>query len=656
MISTTSKWVTLLLLLFTGSLTAQVKLPPFFSSNMVLQQGIEIPVWGWASPGEKVSVNFNQATVSTKADKAGRWSLKLPAMKYGGPYQMTVKGKDSHTFENVMIGEVWVCSGQSNMEFNLAIAKNADAEIAASNYPEIRLFTVKKKIAQTPQDQLEEGEWQECSPASSPRFSAVAYFFGRALYQKLKVPIGLIHSSWGGTVAETWTSPETIAQNPDFANQLAQLKRINLDDYANNIENYGKAIEKEVRERVGEFSTVDQGMKGDQPIWAASDFNDAAWKTMKLPGFIEQNGLEGVDGIIWFRKEIEILPAEAGKPAILNLARVNDSDHTFLNGTLIGSTILMAEKSRVYKIPSGLLKSGKNILTVQVEDIGNNGGIYGDSASLNLQCENRKISLSGDWKYKIGVVKINAVLNPNSYPTLLYNGMINPLVPYGIRGVIWYQGESNSGRAKQYQRVFPDLIKDWRNHWNQGDFPFIFVQLASFTKADSIPSESSWAELREAQSKTLSLPNTGMAVITDVGDALDIHPKNKQTVGNRLALAALKIAYKQDIVFSGPVYKQLTVSGNKAILTFDQVGDGLMAKDKYGYLKGFAVAGDDHRFYWAKAQITGKNTIEVSCPEVQRPVSVRFAWDNNPDDANLFNSADLPASPFRTDQWKGITE
>jgi len=643
MISTTKKWTTLLLLLIAESMTAQVKLPPFFSNNMVLQQGIEIPVWGWASSGEKVTVTLEKATVSVKTNKEGKWLVKLPAMKYGGPYKMTVKGKNLCTFENVMIGEVWVCSGQSNMEFYLVNAKNADTEIASSNYPEIRLFTVKKRIAQSPQDKLEEGEWQECSPASSPHFSAVAYFFGKALYQKLKVPIGLINSSWGGTVAETWISEQTIEQNPDFASQLSQLKKINLDDYA-------KTVEKEVRERVGEYSTVDMGMKGDQPLWAALNFDDSFWKTMKLPGYIEQNGLEGVDGIIWFRKEVDISPAEAGKPAILNLARVNDSDNTFLNGTLIGSTKLMADKSRIYKIPAGLLKSGKNILTVQVEDVGNNGGIYGDSATLNLQCEKRKISLSGSWKYKVGLLKFNSALSPNSYPTLLYNGMINPLVPYGIRGAIWYQGESNATRAKQYQKVFPDLIKDWRNHWNLGDFPFLYVQLANFMKADSIPSESSWAELREAQSKTLAVPNTGMAVTTDVGDALDIHPKDKQTVGNRLALAAFKVAYKQELIYTGPVYKQMNVSGSKVTLTFDQVGNGLKVKDKYGYLKGFAISGEDHQYYWAKAKITGLNSIEVSCPEVQNPVSVRYGWGNNPDDANLYNSADLPASPFRTDQ------
>jgi len=649
MISFKTKGTILVLLLLVGSLSAQVKLPPFFSNNMVLQQGMEIPVWGWASPGEKVTVTLEKAVVSAKTNKEGKWSVKLPAMNYGGPYQMAVKGKNIQTFDRVMIGEVWVCSGQSNMEFNLLSAKNAEAEIAASAYPEIRLFTVKRKISQTPQENVEEEHWQECSPVTSPRFSAVAYFFGRELYQKLKVPIGLINTSWGVTVAETWTSGDMIAQNPDFASQLAQLKKINLDDYA-------KSIEKEVRTRVVEFSTVDLGMKGDQAIWAAPDFDDSKWNLMKLPGYIEQNGLDGVDGIIWFRKEINILPAEAGKPATLSLAKINDSDHTYLNGKLIGSTLLMAEKSRVYDIPAGLLKSGKNILTVQVEDVGGMCGIYGDTAALKLKCEKRSISLCGNWKYKLGLVKFNTVLSPNSYPTLLYNGMINPLVPYGIRGAIWYQGEGNAGRAKQYQRVFPDMIKDWRNHWNQGDFPFLFAQLANFMKVDSVPVESIWAELREAQSKTLALPNTGMAVTTDVGDALDIHPKDKQTVGNRLALAAFKVAYRQELIYTGPVYQQMNVSGNKIVLTFDQVGNGLKIRDKYGYLKGFTIAGEDHQFHWAKAVITGTNTIEVTCPEVQHPVAVRYAWANNPDDANLYNSADLPASSFRTDQWKGITE
>ncbi len=649
MISKSKKWATLLLLLLAGSLTAQVKVPTYFSNNMVLQKGMAIPVWGWATPGEKVTVAIDQSSMSTTADKEGKWNVKLPAMNYGGPYQLTIQGKTNLSFENVMIGEVWVCSGQSNMEFQLITSKNGEAEVAASNYPNIRLFTVKKTISHQQQEKLQDGEWSQCSPATSSNFSAVGYFFGRELHQKLNVAIGLINSSWGGTIAETWTSEQTIGQNPDFTNQLAQLKKVNLDDYA-------KSVENEVKQRVGETSTIDKGMKNGQALWAAPAYNDAAWKTMELPGYIESNGLQGVDGIVWFRKEITLSADEAKQKSTLYLAKINDSDSTYINGTLIGSTRLQAEKSRVYPIDAGLLKPGKNIITVRIEDIGGMGGVYGNPATLYLQSGDHNISLVGSWKYKVGIVKFNAVLSPNSYPTLLYNAMIHPLVPFAIKGAIWYQGESNAERAKQYRRVFPDLIKDWRAHWNQGDFPFLFVQLANFKKPDSIPVESDWAELREAQTMTLALPNTGMAVTTDVGEALDIHPKNKQTVGLRLALAGLKVAYQKDIVYTGPVYQSMNVEGNKVTLTFDQIGSGIKIKDKYGYLKGFAIAGEDHQFHWATGKITGINTLQISSSEVQHPVAVRYAWSNNPEDANLYNSADLPASSFRTDNWKGITQ
>ena len=649
MISKSKKWATLLLLLLAGSLTAQVKVPTYFSNNMVLQKGMAIPVWGWATPGEKVTVTIDQSSMSATADKEGKWNVKLPAMNYGGPYQLTIQGKTNLSFENVMIGEVWVCSGQSNMEFQLITSKNGEAEVAASNYPNIRLFTVKKTISHQQQEKLQDGEWSQCSPATSSNFSAVGYFFGRELHQKLNVAIGLINSSWGGTIAETWTSEQTIGQNPDFTNQLAQLKKVNLDDYA-------KSVENEVKQRVGETSTIDKGMKNGQALWAAPAYNDASWKTMELPGYIESNGLQGVDGIVWFRKEITLSADEAKQKSTLYLAKINDSDSTYINGVLIGSTKLQAEKSRVYPINAGVLKTGKNIITVRIEDIGGMGGVYGNPATLYLQSGDHNISLVGSWKYKVGIVKFNAVLSPNSYPTLLYNAMIHPLVPFAIKGAIWYQGESNVERAKQYRRVFPDLIKDWRAHWNQGDFPFLFVQLANLRKQDSIPVESDWAELREAQTMTLALPNTGMAVTTDVGEALDIHPKNKQTVGLRLALAGLKVAYQKDIVYTGPVYQSMNVEGNKVTLTFDQIGSGIKIKDKYGYLKGFAIAGEDHQFHWATGKITGVNTLQISSSEVQHPVAVRYAWSNNPEDANLYNSADLPASSFRTDSWKGITQ
>lgn len=649
MIFKSKKWATFLLLILVGSLTAQVKLPTFFSNHMVLQKGIAIPVWGWASPGEKVTVTLEKSSLSTTADKEGKWMVKLPSMDYGGPYKLNINGKTNISFENVMIGEVWVCSGQSNMEFQLITSKNGAAEVAASDYPNIRLFTVKKTISHQQQEKLQDGEWSQCSPATSSNFSAVGYFFGRELNKKLNVAIGLINSSWGGTIAETWTSEQMVSQNPDFTNQLAQLKKINLDDYA-------KSVENEVKQRVGETSTIDKGMKNGQALWAAPAYNDADWKTMELPGYIESNGLQGVDGIVWFRKEITLTAAEAKQKSTLYLAKINDSDSTYINGKLIGSTKLQAEKSRAYQIAAGILKLGKNIITVRIEDIGGMGGVYGNPTTLYLKSGDQTISLVGSWKYKVGIVKLNAVLSPNSYPTLLYNAMIHPLIPFAIKGAIWYQGESNAERAKQYQRVFPDLIKDWRAHWNQGDFPFLFVQLANFMKTDSIPVESTWAELRESQTMTLALPNTGMAVTTDVGEALDIHPRDKQTVGMRLALAGLKVAYQKDIVYTGPVYKSMNVEANKVTITFDQIGAGLKIKDKYGYLKGFAIAGEDHQFHWATGKITGTNSIQISSNEVKNPVAVRYAWSNNPEDANLYNGSDLPASSFRTDNWKGITQ
>lgn len=638
-----------LLLLMSSFAKSQVVLPPFFNCNMVLQQGIPIPVWGWASPGEKVSVTFNNKTVTTKADKTGKWKVSLQPMNYGGPYNMVVKGKNLRTIENILIGEVWVCSGQSNMEFSLASANNAEAEIANSNYPEIRLFTVKKRIAKTPEENLEEGEWWDCSPISSPRFSAVAYFFGRELYHKLKVPIGLINTSWGGTVAETWTSPETIAQNPDFAPMLENLKKVDLKEYA-------KSVEKEIRERLGELGTTDQGMQNDQPIWAAPELDDQNWKTMPLPGYIEKNGLQGADGIFWFRKTVELSEASAGKSATIDLSKINDSDVTFVNGVKVGDTQLKAEAKRSYRIPEGVLKAGKNVVVVRVEDIGGSGGLYGDPAEMRIKLESKSIPLAGDWKYKIGMLKVNATLGPNSYPTLLYNGMISPLMPYGIKGAIWYQGEGNAGRAFQYRRVFSDMIKDWRKQWGQGDFPFLFVQLANFMPADTLPVESTWAELREAQTMALQLPNTGMASAIDVGDALDIHPKDKQTVGKRLALSALNVAYHRQVENYGPVYREMKVTGNKVEITFDHVGNGLKVKDKYGYVKGFSVAGADHKFHWAKAMLSGSNTVILGSAEVAAPVAVRYGWANNPEDVNLYNSENLPADPFRTDKWKGMTE
>ena len=623
---------------------ANVKLPRIFSSNMVLQQGMEIPVWGWADNGERITVEFNKEIARTVADGNGKWKVKLSAQEYGGPYTMTVKGKNIVTFYNILIGDVWVCSGQSNMEWRVDQSNNAKEEVAAANYPEIRLFTVPKTVAQFPEDDISSGEWVECSPETIAGFSAVGYFFGRELHNSLDIPIGLLHTSWGGTVAETWTSAETIKDDPDFREMLVELQQMNLEKYKE------QKLEEVKKILGGELPTEDKGMEEGKPVWSALDFNDSSWKTIKTPTYWEAQGYMDIDGIGWYRKEIQLSEDQTKSNLTLHLGKIDDSDITFINGIEIGKTENKYDEERVYTINKKYIQPGKNMIVVRVDDTGGNGGIWGDPDNQFIAIGNEKMDISGDWKFKISKASVSALnIGPNSYPTLLFNGMINPLLPFGIKGVIWYQGESNASRAKQYQRVFPNLINDWRNHWNQGDFPFLFVSLANYMQPVETPSESEWAELREAQTKTLSLPNTGMAVTIDIGEAGNIHPKNKQDVGKRLALNALQIAYNKEVVNSGPMFEAADFKDGKAFITFSETGSGLEVKDKYGYLKGFTIAGFDRKFHWAKAELVDSTTVVVYSEKVDSPAAVRYGWANNPDDVNLYNKEGLPANPFRTD-------
>jgi sialate O-acetylesterase len=641
----------LFILLSVVDTSADIKTPRIFGSNMVLQQGVEIPLWGWADNGEQITISFNNTTVRTKTGKDGKWSVKLPAQEYGGPLTLTIKGKNTIVFDNILIGEVWVCSGQSNMEWKVSQSNNADIEIASSNFPKIRLFTVPKAVAQYPQSDIASGEWEECSPETVGDFSAVGYFFGRDIFQELNVPIGLIHTSWGGTVAETWSSAETISKDPDFKYKLGELNQLDFNKYRE------EKLAQIKNLLGGEIPQKDLGMENGQPVWTALDFNDNSWRTIKTPMYWEQQGYLDIDGIGWYRKEIELTEQQTFANATLHLGKIDDSDITFMNGIEIGKTEGLYDKDRVYTIDKKHLRPGKNMIVVRVDDTGGNGGIWGEPEEQFLAVGSEKINISGDWKFKISKATVGQVnIGPNSYPTLLFNGMVNPILPYAIKGAIWYQGESNADRAKQYQRVFPDLINDWRSHWGLGDFPFLFVSLANFNPPVETPGESNWAELREAQTKTLALPNTGMALAIDIGEANDIHPKNKQDVGSRLALNALKIAYNKDVVHSGPMYKSVEFKDGKAYITFSETGSGLKANDKYGYLKGFTIAGPNKKFIWAKAEIIDSRTVVVYSESVTNPISVRYGWANNPDDVNLYNAEGLPANPFRTDDWPGVTK
>jgi sialate O-acetylesterase len=634
------KLLFVLFFLTSGWLAGAVSLPKIFSNNMVLQRDVALRIWGWSEPKESVTILFNNFSYKTKADKDGRWFTILPPMAYGGPYEMKVAGKSGDiVLKNILVGDVWVGSGQSNMEWTLKNTKNADEEIAKGNYPLIRLFTVKKAMSYQPEKDLAGGEWLECNSQNVTDFSAVAYFFGRKLNEELKIPIGLVNSSWGGTNVQTWISWDVMGKKDEY--KTADLAKL-------------QASTKDLAVKQKKYEDAMKNEKGLAEKWqevsSASD-----WKPIKLPQMWESTEIGNADGYVWFRKEFN-LNAKPQSEVQLSLGPIDDQDQTFVNGTQVGETKAY-NQPRIYNVKPELLKEGKNVITVRVLDTGGGGGIYGKPDQMSLTGGAEKISLAGEWQYKASVLNTEfGIVNtgPNSFPSLLYNAMIAPFVQYPVKGVIWYQGESNTWEAYRYRTLFRDLILDWRGKWGT-ELPFFWVQLANFMRPDSIPSESQWAELREAQAVTTALPKTGQAVIIDVGEADDIHPRNKQDVGLRLALTALKVAYDKSLVYSGPVYKSMQKKGDKIEITFGEVGSGLWIKDKYGYVKGFTIAGSDHKFMWAKAYVDGDKII-VSSPAVKDPVAVRYAWANNPDDANVYNREGLPAAPFRTDTWKGISE
>lgn len=621
---------------------------PLFSDNMVLQRGERIPVWGWAEPGTRVTVTLAGHSVRARAGEDGTWSAQLPPQRHGGPFEMEIAAEQTVTFTNVLVGDVWLCSGQSNMEMGIGEVRQAAEEIAAANHERIRLFSVPKHIATEPQA-LVESRWKLCTPETIVQgdyagFSAAGYFFGRDLHRDLGVPIGLIDSTWGGTVAEAWTSGEALATLEDFRLPLAQL------------------AETAAQVKSGSFNLAaaqEQWYRAEDPgsvnaAWSRVDAEAKDWGTTTLPGAWEQGELGQFDGIVWFRKEFELPPGWGAGDTVLHLGPIDDQDTTWVNGVLVGSTDAWTQP-RAYPLPPGTLQEGLNVIAVRVLDTGGAGGFMGERGQLRLETRAdsaaKGLDLSGSWRYRrstalaeTGPRPQRLDNNPNRV-TVLFNGMIAPLLPYAIRGAIWYQGESNADRAAQYQRLLPTMIRDWRRRFGVGEFPFFIVQLANFMAVESKPTESAWAELREAQWWTSRrVPNAGLAVAIDIGEANDIHPRNKQEVGRRLALAARAIAYGQAVPYSGPSYRSLEKEGNRLRLHFDHVSGGLVVQGS-GALRGFAVAGRDGRFVWADAVIEGE-TVVVSSPEVADPVGVRYAWANNPV-CNLSNQAGLPAIPFR---------
>lgn len=638
-------------LILSHTCRAEVKLPSIFSDNMVLQQNSDVAIWGTAGKNKSIKIytSWNKKNYMTKTDDRGDWKLHVKTPKYGGPYTISISEENTIILKYVLIGEVWLCSGQSNMEMPLAgwgKVLNYQQEIANADFPQIRLLQVLRSTANQPQKEIQvrNNGWDICSPETIADFSSTAYFFAREIYNQTKVPIGLIHSSWGGTVAEAWTSYETLSTLEDFASAAKKIKDtppLTDDKLAAAQQNWDYlALQK------------DGGYVAGSPVWNKNDLDVSDWKTMQLPGFWEGKGLQNFDGVVWFRKKISF-PADWKREDVILRFYADDNDITWFNGEQIGA-VNKWDQQRVYTIPSRLLKKGDNYITIRVDDIRYGGGIHGKASDFNIKNKsgNKTIALAGEWFYKIGYSlkdlppKPEAETNSNR-PTVLYNAMINPLINYKIRGVIWYQGESNASRAHQYKTLFPALIKDWRNKFTSGDFPFYFVQLANHMRREEEPGPSQWAELREAQLMTTCLSNTGMAVTIDIGEEKDIHPKNKQEVGRRLALIALNKIYGKNIGYSGPVYNSHIIDGNDIIISFLH-NEGLKTINNQ-VLKGFSIAGDDKQFYWADARIEG-NKVIVSSEKVSSPVAVRYGWANNPE-VNLYNRDNLPASPFRTDDW-----
>jgi len=661
-------FVFLLLLSLLGSCkkdTPEITLPALFSDHMVLQQKSETPVWGWATPGTTIDLKTTWGEEKTfTADKKGNWFVKITTPKAGGPFVITLRsGNSIRIIDDVYMGEVWLASGQSNMEMpvkgwgkDMPVDSSAQ-EIAASDIPQIRMFTVKRKLGYKPEKDCV-GDWKVANPKNTGDFSATAYFFAKDLYKKLQVPIGIIHSSWGGTPAEAWTPKEFVTKVKGFENTEKQLQEAETNQkkmtaWLKDLQktDFNDALENDFRDEENDKK------------YSSPTLNDSGWEEMDLPAYWETKQLKDFNGIVWFRKDFDLSKATDLKDIKLYLGKIDDMDEAYINGKKVGGKTEPGfwNVERIYPVDAQILHPGKNTISVKVIDNQYGGGIYGEKNLAVLNSKNDTlVNLSGKWKFKpvslikngsiyafsgeknySNIPKVTASLNQYS-PTALYNGMIAPLIPYTIKGVIWYQGESNVGRAKQYEKLFPTMIRSWRKTWNLGDFPFYYVQIAPFKYANRKPMSA--AELRYAQFLALKEKNTGMAVTTDIGNVDNIHPSNKPEVGRRLSLWALNKTYGLDsIVYSGPLYKKTDFNKNKAVISFTNTAGGLVTDgDK---LNSFEIAGKDSVFYNANAVIE-KDKVIVSSKRVKKPVFVRFGWKNDAE-PNLFNTAGLPASPFR---------
>lgn len=628
-----------------GRALADIRLPRLVSDGMVLQRNANTRIWGWADQGEKVTIKFLGKTYTTTTGPDGKWAILLSPLKEGGPYAMQIQGKNDIELNNILIGDVWVCSGQSNMVTPMERVKEVyPGEIESSANDHIRQFLLAVKYEfNGPAENVFSGKWESANPKTVLQFSATAYFFARKIYERYRVPIGIINTAVGGPPVEAWISEPALAPFPRLQAAIQPFKN---KSYIDSINAASAAFSKKWSD---ELDQKDPGLIATTR-WYEEDIDTRSWRKVSIPGYWADQGFPDHKGSFWFRKEINVPASEAGKPAKLYMGRIIDADYLYVNGTQVGH-ISYQYPPRRYEVPAGVLKAGHNTIAIRVINNGGRGGFaFGKKYYLKLPTDS--IELSGEWLMETGArmpppqnVSVNVLYQPSG----LFNAMIAPLTNYTIKGALWYQGEGNIGRAQGYHELFSTMIADWRKHWRQGNFPFLFVQLPNYGDIATEPGFSSWSHVREEQFKTLSVPNTAMAVTIDVGEWYDLHPVYKKPMGERLALAAQALAYgDKKIVYSGPLYKSMKVQGSQIILDFTHKGSGLVLHDATP--TGFEVAGADGKFIWANARVENSRVV-VWHDAVKNPVAARYAWSDSPPSVTLYNKEGLPASPFRTDTF-----
>jgi sialate O-acetylesterase len=625
----------------TSAIQAAIELPRLISPCAIMQRDQALPIWGKAKVNVDVTVSLGTVQQITKSDAAGNWRVEFDAQQAGGPHSIKIEaGTEQRLLTGIYFGDIWVASGQSNMEWVLRNSEKAEKEINGTEYPQIKHFKVPLTFASEPQDTLADGNWLPAIRDHKPDFSAVGYFFAKKIHLETGVPIGIIGSNWGGSSIEAWMS-SGILKKP----------QAETAGFINNMESDSQrkttALKKALQRWPG---VIDKNYSNAKAYWQNENVDTSDWLTLNAPQLWEQQGYSGMDGVVWYRKTFELSQEQSSGVAKLSLARIDDNDVTYVNGEKVGETHAY-DVARSYAIPEGILKSGLNTIAIRIEDTGGGGGIYSSEDMLFVELADKsKLSLVGEWQFKADKVSVSFVAQMNQVETALYNKMMYPLFQFPVKGVIWYQGESNAVYAQQaenYAAQFKSLILDWRQRWGQSSMPFYWVQLANFNSGTNTETEKPWAILRESQTGALELNNTGQAITIDVGNPSDIHPRDKQTVGNRLAAIALNRDYGlEHIRFKGPVFNSATYSKSKVQVKFDALA-ALKLADGNAKLMGFELAAADGKFKAVEGKLKANATIELNWTEEEKPFAIRYAWDDNPEGANLADESGLPAEPFR---------